>query len=192
MGVARGDRRCARPSTAGYTVTGKKIVGVVGLLAAIVAIVVVIVVLATMEKKPPQFAGVGKYRFGHTTLKDIKDGRCQPETIEGGARKATWCFAVPGFSIADRPAEVQLYFEGTDPDGDLIEIQLKVRGCVEQELDAWMRKAFGPPIDSRATRGYWKNDFLWAAAMMPSEPGQCLVHFLPLSEASEIARIKQK
>jgi hypothetical protein len=40
-------------------------------------------------------------------------------------------------------------------------------------------------------RGYWKNAFLWAAALMPSEPGRCLVHFLPLSENAEIARIKQ-
>ncbi|HSR98933.1 MAG TPA: hypothetical protein VLM79_17875, partial [Kofleriaceae bacterium] len=74
----------------------------------------------------------------------------------------------------------------------LIEIQLKVRGCHEDELDQWMRSALGPPIETRSTRAYWKNSFLWAAALLPSEPGRCLVHLLPLSENGEIDRIKQK
>ena len=33
-----------------------------------------------------------------------------------------------------------------------------------------MRTAFGPPIETKSTRGYWKNSFLWAAALLPSEP----------------------
>jgi hypothetical protein len=33
---------------------------------------------------------------------------------------------------------------------------------------------------------------MWVAALMPSEPGRCLVHFLPLSETAEIARIQAK
>jgi hypothetical protein len=31
---------------------------------------------------------------------------------------------------------------------------------------------------------------MWIAAMMPSEPGRCLVHLLPIDEGSEIERIK--
>ena len=54
-----------------------------------------------------------------------------------------------------------------------------------------MRQNFGVPVESKATRAYWKNSFLWAAALMPSEPARCVVHFLPLSENAEIERIKQ-
>jgi hypothetical protein len=67
-----------------------------------------------------------------------------------------------------------------------------VRGCVEEDLDKWLRERFGPPYETRSTRSYWKNSFLWAAALLPSEPGRCLVHFLPLSEGAEIERIKLK
>ncbi|MBS1118056.1 MAG: hypothetical protein H6Q90_284 [Deltaproteobacteria bacterium] len=141
--------------------------------------------------KSPEFAGVGKYRFTKTTVADVKDGVCQPTELDDG-RKATWCFALPPYKVANRVAEVDLYFAGTEPTAPLIEIQLKVRGCVEQDLETWMRTSFGPPIESRGARAYWKNSFLWAAALMPSEPGRCLVHFLPLTETAEIARIKQK
>lgn len=143
------------------------------------------------KKDAPEFAGVGKYRFGHTTLADAKGGICQPTDLNDG-RKATWCFALPPYKIANRVAEVDLYFAGTEKTAPLIEIQLKVRGCLEADLEQWMRESFGPPIEMRATRGYWKNSFLWAAALMPSDPGRCIVHFLPLSEQAEIDRIKQK
>lgn len=155
------------------------------------AIAFTLVALAACKQDAPEFAGVGKYRFGHTTLGDVKDGICQPTDLSDG-RKATWCFALPPYKIANRVAEVDLYFGGTDKTAPLIELQLKVRGCIEQDLEQWMRQSFGPPIESRASRAYWKNSFLWAAALMPSDPGRCMVHFLPLSEQSEIARIKQK
>ncbi|HEY6173378.1 MAG TPA: hypothetical protein VIX73_03000 [Kofleriaceae bacterium] len=137
-----------------------------------------------------EYDGIGNWRFPHTTLKDITGGLCQPTDLSDG-RKATWCFAQQPIKVGERTAEVDLYFLGTEPTARLIEIQLKVRGCREDELDHWMRQAFGPPIDSRPTRGYWKNSFLWAAALMPSEPGRCLVHLLPVSENAEIDRIKQ-
>lgn len=140
--------------------------------------------------RAPEFDGIGNWRFPHTTRKDITDGLCQPTDL-GDGRKATWCFAQPPIKIGARAAEVDLYFLGTEPTARLIEIQLKIRGCREDELEQWMRKAFGPPIDSRATRAYWKNSFLWAAALMPSEPGRCLVHLLPVSENAEIDRIEQ-
>jgi len=142
------------------------------------------------EGRAPEFAGVGKWTFTRTTLHDVTSGICQPTDLNDG-RKGTWCFAQTPFRIGKSNAEVDLYFLGTDPTARLIELQLKIRGCHEDELDQWMRGAFGPPIDSKATRGYWKNSFLWAAALMPSEPGRCLVHFLPLSENAEIDRIKR-
>ena len=135
--------------------------------------------------------GVGPWRFGHSTLSHVHDGVCQPTTLDDG-RKVTWCFAQQPFKIGKHIAEVDLYFDGVDKTAPLIELQMKVRGCVEDELDQWMRAAFGTPIETKPTRAYWKNSFVWAAAMMPSEPGRCLVRVLPLSENAEIERIKQK
>ena len=152
--------------------------------------VLALLLLAACDNKSAEFSGVGPWRFGHTTLDNIKGGVCQPTEL-GDGRKSTWCFAQQPFKIAKSVAEVDLYFLGSEKTAPLIEIQLKVRGCHEDEVEQWMRTAFGVPIDSRSTRGYWKNSFLWAAALMPSEPGRCLIHFLPLSENAEIDRIKQ-
>jgi hypothetical protein len=146
---------------------------------------------AACEGKQAEPTGVGRWRFGHTTVKDAREGVCQPTELNDG-RKGTWCFTLPPIKIGKRVAEVDLYFLGTDATSPLIEIQLKVRGCVEDEVEQWMRQGFGPPIETKSTRAYWKNSFLWAAALLPSEPGRCLVHFLPLSENAEIERIKQK
>jgi len=152
---------------------------------------VALVGLAACSGRAPEFDGIASWRFNHTTRKDITEGLCQPADLDDG-RKATWCFLQPPVKVGERTAEVDLYFLGTEPTAPLIEIQLKVRGCREPELEHWMRAAFGPPIESKATRAYWKNTFLWAAALMPSEPGRCLVHLLPLSENAEIERIKQR
>lgn len=140
--------------------------------------------------REPEFSGIGKWRFTRTTLRDVNEGICQPTEL-GDGRKGTWCFALTPIRIGNRSADVDLYLLGTEPTAQLIEIQLKVRGCREDELDQWMRSSFGAPIETRSTRGYWKNSFLWAAVLMPSEPGRCLVHLLPLSENAEIDRIKQ-
>lgn len=146
--------------------------------------------LVACSGREAEFSGVGRFRFGHTTLADITDGICQPTDLNDG-RKGTWCFAQTPMRIAGSNAEPDLYFFGTDKAAPLIELQLKLRGCHEDQLDQWMRTSFGAPLETRPTRGYWKNAFLWAAAMMPSEPGRCLVHFLPLSENAEIERIKK-
>jgi hypothetical protein len=175
------------------------------LLAALVALV------AGCEARKAEPNGIGYLKFGTTTRANIQSGICQPTELTDG-RKATWCFALAPFKVGKRVAEVDAYFLGTEPpplpEGatkeqqderkaaldklTLIEVQLKVRGCVEDELDRWMRERYGPPIETKSTRQYWKNSFLWAAALMPSEPGRCLVHFLPLSENAEIERLKQK
>jgi hypothetical protein len=168
----------------------KKLIAGAATLVTIGMITWAAVVVGCNSKKG-EFDGVGNWRFSKSTLKNAKNGVCQPTDLNDG-RKGTWCFAQTPFKIGERVAEVDLYFLGTDPDAKLIEIQLKIRGCVEQELEQWMRNGFGPPIEMKATRGYWKNSFLWAAALMPSEPGRCLVHFLPVSENAEIERIKQK
>lgn len=136
------------------------------------------------------YAGLGKFRFGTTELKHVKKvARCDPTKASDG-RAVTWCYGLTPFKIGKRTAEMDLYFLGADDDAPLIEIQLHVRGCDEEELVGWMRTNFGQQVDERAKRFYWQNKHLWAAALAPSEPGRCEVHFLPLSEATEIARIK--
>ncbi len=170
--------------------TKKQVITIVASLATIAAVTWAAIVVGCNDKKP-EFNGLDKWRFNHTTLKMAKEGICQATDLNDG-RKGTWCFAQTPIKIGKRAADIDLYFLGTDPDATLIEIQLKVRGCVEDDLDQWMRTGFGPPVESKPTRAYWKNSFLWAAALMPSEPGRCLVHFLPLSENAEIERIKKK
>lgn len=172
----------------------RSIVGIVGLIASIAGVITVVVILATgaCKQGAPEYSGVGKYRFGHTVLDDIGDGVCQPTMIDDGARQATWCFGLPAYKIANRVAEVELYFDGppSKKDAPLIEIQLKVRGCLEDDLITWMRTAFGPPISTRPDRYYFKNAYLWAAALIPSAPGRCRIHLLPLSEETQIAKVK--
>ncbi len=175
------------------------------------ALIVSLALLAGCEGRKAEPAGIGYWVFGRTTLANVHSGNCQPTELSDG-RKATWCFAHPPIKFGKRVADVDAYFLGTEPPPlppdatkeqrdarkaeleklPLIEVQLKVRGCVEDEVDRWMRERFGPPIETKSTRQYWKNSFLWAAAFLPSEPSRCLVHFLPLSENAEIERIKLK
>jgi hypothetical protein len=142
------------------------------------------------SSRAPEHDGIGNWRFQHTQLQNIQEGLCQPTDLSDG-RKATWCFAQPPVRVGKGTAEVDLYFSGGEPTAPLIEIQLKVRGCHEDELEQWLRTSFGLPVESRPQRAYWKNSFLWIGALMPSDPGRCLVHVLPLSENAEIDRIKQ-
>ena len=148
-------------------------------------------VVAACEPKKAEPSGIGKWRFTKTVRKDAVEGICSKDTTSTG-RAVTWCHTMPPIKIGQRTATVDLYFDGHGDDGKLIEIQLGVRGCVEDDLDRWIRGVMGPPKETRATRGYWENSFMWIAALMPSEPGRCLVHLLPLSEKAEIERIKQK
>ncbi|MGE5183232.1 MAG: hypothetical protein ACM31C_14280 [Acidobacteriota bacterium] len=154
-------------------------------------VAIVIAALAACNSKPAEPSGVGPYVFGHTTRGQIHDGNCEPTTLEDG-RSAIWCFALPPIKVGTKVAEVDAYFGGTTKAAPLIELQLKVRGCIEDEADRWMRTRFGAPFEAKSTREYWKNSFLWAMAELPSEPARCIIHFLPLSEQSEIARLKGK
>ena len=132
----------------------------------------------------------GNITLAVITLHDVTDGICQPTDLNDG-RKGTWCFAQTPFKIAKSTAEVDLYFLGGEKTAPLIELQLKVRGCHEDEVEQWMRSAFGVPIENKANRVYWKNSFLWAAALLPSEPGRCVVYFLPIADNGAIALVKQ-
>jgi len=176
------------------------------------AVVVALCALAACEGRKGQPRGLGPYRFGVTTRAQLMQGVCQPTELSDG-RKATWCFGLPPIKVGKRVADVDAYFLGTDPplldEGataeqrearraqleklPLIELQLKVRGCVENEVEQWMRERFGPAdATSKGARVYWTRDFFWAVAFLPSEPGRCHIHMLPLSEGAEIERLKQK
>lgn len=139
--------------------------------------------------------GLGPYRFGHTTAGTLRDGNCRPDTARDG-RQMIWCTALTPIKVGKRAASVDAYFSlvppYTETTAPLIEILVSIRGCVEDEAVQWMRERFGPPIENKATRVYWKNSFLWAAAFVPSEPGRCLIHVLPLSETAEIERLTQE
>jgi hypothetical protein len=137
-----------------------------------------------------EYNGVGIWQFGQSTRGNVKTGRCDPTQLDDG-RQATWCYGMQPYKIAGKVAEQNLYFLGSGDDAPLIEIQLQVRGCVEDDVIAWMRTGFGQQIDERPTRMYWQNKYLWAAAMVPDEPGRCTLHFLPLPEQAEIARLKR-
>ena len=150
-----------------------------------------LVALGACDAKTGGPTGLGRYVFGQTTRAKVHDGICQVTDLNDG-RKATWCFALPPIKVNKRVAEVDAYFLGSEDTAPLIEVQLKVRGCVEDEAERWMRERFGPPIENKATREYWKNSFLWAAAFLPSEPGRCIIHLLPLSENAEIERLKSE
>ncbi|MEZ4360332.1 MAG: hypothetical protein R3B48_09135 [Kofleriaceae bacterium] len=140
------------------------------------------------ERPAPEFTGVGPWSVVKTKRKDAT-GICQPTELPDG-RAGTWCFRQPPFGIAKKAAEVDLYFLGAEPEAPLIELQLKIRGCVEGEVEAWLRQHFGAPYEHRGTRAFWRTSRLFLAAFLPQEPGRCILRMLPLSEGAEIERIK--
>ena len=162
------------------------------------ALLIALVLVTGCEKKKGQPSGIGKWRLATSTnptlysdLVKAKEGICSKDTSSTG-KPIIYCHQLTPIKVGSRTATVDLYFDGHADDAKLVEIQLGVRGCIEDELDRWIRSALGPPIETRATRGYWQNDFIWVAALMPSDPARCLVHVLPASEKSEIERLKQK
>jgi hypothetical protein len=152
-------------------------------------LLVLVAVIGACDTKQGSITGLGPYVFGHTTRGSIHNGVCQATDLNDG-RKATWCFGLPPLKVGKRTAEVDAYFLGTSNDAPLIELQLKIRGCVEDEADQWMRERFGAPIATEHNKEFWKNDIFWAGAWLPNEPGRCIIHLLPLSENSEIDRLR--
>ncbi len=153
-----------------------------------------VILLAVMACKgrPAEPSGVGPYVFGHTTWAQIHDGNCSPTDDVGQNRKGMWCTLLPPIKVGTKVADVDAFFLGTEKTAPLVELELKVRGCVEDEADRWMRERFGPPFQTKSTREYWKNSFLWASAELPSEPARCLIRFLPITETAEIQRLENK
>jgi hypothetical protein len=154
--------------------------------------VLLIAVIAACKSRAPEPTGVGNYIFGHTTRSQVHDGNCAPDNDVGGGRAGIWCTLLPPIKVGTKAANIDAYFLGSGNDAPLIELELKVRGCVEDEADRWMRERFGPPFLTKSTREYWKNSFLWASAELPSEPALCTIRFLPIGETAEIERLQNK
>ena len=148
------------------------------------------VALAGCKVGDSGYSGIGPYRVGHTKLKHAR-GRCEPTDLPDG-RKGTWCYLNPTLGIAGRPADVDLYFLGTEPDAPVIEIQLQVRGCDEGGTKAWLQTSFGAPFVDSPTWSAWRNKHVYVIGELPSDPGRCLVRLLPRSEEAEFERLKAK
>ncbi len=154
------------------------------------AVALIVLALAACKGGAGEVNGIGPYQFGKSTRGTIHQGNCQPTDLADG-KKGTWCFLLPPFKVgAKHAANVDLYFAGTEDSAPLVKVVLAVRGCEEQELDTWMRERFGLPFETKGGREFWKNDFQWIMAELPTEPGKCLVYLLPIGEAAEIERLK--
>jgi hypothetical protein len=146
------------------------------------------VLIAACKSPPPEYDGIGPWRVTRTTLKDAT-GNCQPTDLPGG-RKGSYCFGQNPLKLGGSTTEVDLYFDGATPDARLIEAQYKVRGCREEPLLEALRKLFGSPTGTQGAKVFWKNRYVFVAAVAPTSPGQCLIRVLPLSETAEIANVQ--
>lgn len=151
-------------------------------LALIVSIGLIVALALGGCKKDKEIAGFGRWNVKKTRLKDAM--RCIPEKLHDG-RDGSYCFGQHPVGIKGMPVDVDLYFGGTDPEATLVEIQLKVGGCRAEELEVWMRKNFGAPIESRKQAHAWKNAHLYAAGFLPleEEPGRCVIRMIPVAES---------
>jgi hypothetical protein len=148
-----------------------------------------LVAASACTSAPAEYDGIGRWKVTKTTLADA-DGRCEPTDLPDG-RKGSYCFGQTPIKVAGATTEVDLYFDGTAPTARLIEEQLKVRGCREEPTLAYLRTLFGTPTGTSGAKVFWQNSYVFVAATAPSEPGQCLIRIFPLSETSEIAKMKQ-
>ncbi len=144
-------------------------------------------------KPKTEYSGIGRWSVTQTKLADARaKGRCQPTDLPDG-RKGVWCFGFPGVKIpgAGLPPEVDMYF-GSDADNATpIEIQYKIRGCNDEKLEAWVSTNFGAAIEKRPGRGVWKTGNMTLIGFLPESPGSCMLRMFPLSETTEIERIKK-
>ncbi len=140
-------------------------------------------------KQDKDLAGVGKWNVNKTKLSDAT-GRCLPEKLADG-RDGSYCFAQPQFGIKGMTSEVDLFFAGTEPTSPLVKIQLKVRGCKDEQLFSWMQTNFGDPYEKVSpTVMRWKNAHLYAVGRIPFDTGLCILDFLPISEKAMADLIK--
>jgi len=147
------------------------------------------ILVAACSSPKPEYDGLGIWKVTRSTLKDAT-GHCDPTDLPDG-RKGSYCFMQQPLNIAGSTADVDLYFDGVDPNSKLIEEQLKLHGCREEPTLQFLSKLFGTPASTKGAKVFWQNRYVFVAAIAPSEPGQCLIRIFPLSEKSEIAKVQQ-
>lgn len=145
--------------------------------------------VAACSSAPAQPAGVGEWDVTKTTLADAS-GRCDPTDLEDG-RKGMWCSFQPALKVGEQAAAVDLYFGSTEPTSPVIEIQLQVKACRVEDFHAWMRTAFGNPLEFKGARFLWENRYLLIAADMPGSASRCIVRIFPRAEQAMYDRIKR-
>lgn len=139
----------------------------------------------TACKKKPDYAGIGPWQLGKTTLKD-NQGFCQ----EDG--KLQWCHNQPPLELGGQSAHVDLYFRGEGPQARLVEILLDIRPCDHGQLKAYLDDALGGSegANEAGDKVYWKNDHAFIAAKLPAEPNRCEVSFVEPDDTKRIADLK--
>lgn len=156
------------------------------------AAIVVAVAVAALGgcKKEKQIAGIEQWHVNRTTRADAT-GRCLPEKLSDG-RDGAYCFGQKPIGIRGMRADIDLFFASMEPDAKLVEIQLKVGGCDEEKLTAWLQTNLGDPFERQgASRVAWKNAHLFAIGYLPlaDEPGRCLVRIVPRREENRFAAL---
>ncbi len=149
------------------------------------AAVVSLGALAACKAAASEPSGIGSWDVTKTHRKDAT-GHCDRTDLPDG-RKGTWCYMQPPVTVGEQPAQVDLYFAGTDDLAPLIELQLKVPACDIDKVDAWARTSFGTAMSRGGGRTVWKNRYMYVV-LIP-DGSRCLVRVLPLSEEKELQRI---
>jgi hypothetical protein len=147
------------------------------------------VALVACSAAPEEYAGVGPWVFGKTTLRHAT-GRCIPEDLALYERRGSYCTLQPPLKIAGRPSDVDLYFDGEDPASRLVEIRIYVRGCDEEKTLAFFRSILGEPVGTAGAKVFHHNRHLFAAITAPSEPGRCKIRMVPAGETAAIAKLR--
>jgi hypothetical protein len=150
------------------------------LLAALCAVTL----LGSCSRKKGEIDGIGEYRIGVTTVAD--GAVCTPR----GAY--TWCSHNPGVAIGNRPADVDLYFAGTEETAKAVEILVSVKRCEVPLLVKDLEKQLGPSKEIASKLMVWRNTKVVIVAQLPAEPGRCEVNFLAHSETKRIAKLTGK
>lgn len=151
------------------------------LAARFLATLCAVALLAPCSRKKGEIDGIGEYRVGVTTVAD--GAVCTPRG------DLTWCSHNPGVAIGNRPADVDLYFNGTDETAKAVEILLSVKRCDVALLVKDLEQQLGPSPEISSKLMVWRNSKVVIVAQLPVEPGRCEVNFLALTETKRIEKL---
>jgi hypothetical protein len=140
-----------------------------------------VIAAAGCKRDKAEIDGIGEYRVGVTTVAD--GAVCTPRG------DITWCSHNPGVAIGQRPADVDLYFAGTEESSKLSEILVSVKRCDVPLLVKDLEAQLGPSPEISSKRMVWRNSKVVIVAQLPVESGRCEVNFLANSETDRIARL---